>query len=226
MRIIRASDASLLITFGESISPETSKRVLGTFFAFRRKADPRIRNLHPAYTSLLVDFNPLLVSYEEIRLLAQTITMQDHSHDMEEKQRLIEIPVCYGMDLGPDLEHVAQLTGLSGQEVIEKHSSSTYLVNFLGFSPGFAYMSGLAPELRVPRLPSPRTHVLAGSVGLAGDQTGIYPVDSPGGWQIIGRTPLWMFDSTHEPPTQLQPGDLVRFVPIGPTEFGQLAERE
>ncbi len=132
----------------------------------------------------------------------------------EDAPRLVEIPVCYGSEYGPDLEDVAALHELTSAEVIRRHSAPPYRVQFLGFLPGFAYLSGLPPGLETPRRDTPRLSVPAGAVGIGGAQTGVYPLESPGGWQIIGRTPLILFDLNREPPALLRAGDRVRFVPI------------
>ncbi|MCI1016612.1 5-oxoprolinase subunit PxpB [Herbaspirillum sp. C7C2] len=132
-------------------------------------------------------------------------------HASRYQGRVVEIPVVYGGDAGPDLENVARHTGLSREEVIRRHSAGDYVVYFLGFMPGFAYMGGLAPELATPRHTTPRMTIPAGSVGIGGEQTGIYPMPSPGGWQVIGQTALHLFDPAQEPPTLLRPGDHVRF---------------
>jgi KipI family sensor histidine kinase inhibitor len=136
---------------------------------------------------------------------------------------MVQIPVCYGGDFGIDLTFVAEHVGLSEQQVIELHSATRYLVHFLGFSPGFGYLGGLPKQLECPRLESPRLTVAAGSVGIAGAQTGVYPIDSPGGWRIIGRTPLRMFDPLADAPTRLEPGDMVEFLPIDSEDFAEIA---
>jgi inhibitor of KinA len=133
--------------------------------------------------------------------------------------RSITIPVCYDPEFGLDIEAVAAHHHYSVEEVIRLHTSATYLVYFLGFSPGFAYLGGLPQSLRTPRLATPRSQVAAGSVGIAGDQAGVYPIDSPGGWRLIGRTPVRMFDASANPPARLQPGDQVRFSAIDRSAF-------
>jgi KipI family sensor histidine kinase inhibitor len=132
---------------------------------------------------------------------------------------VVAIPVCYDIEFGPDLRDVAQHAGVPVEDVVRLHSLPTYLVYFLGFSPGFSYMGGLPEVLRTPRLPTPRPRIAGGSVGIAGGQTGIYPVDSPGGWRLIGRTPLRMFDPLATPPTRLQPGDRLKFEAIDRAAF-------
>lgn len=141
-----------------------------------------------------------------------------------EKTRLVEIPVCYEPEFGPDLEEVARHTGLTPEEVVVRHAAASYRVNCIGFTPGFPYLSGLPLELATPRRATPRTQVAAGSVAIGGAQAGIYPTVSPGGWNLIGRTPRRLFDATHEPPARLALGDAVRFRAITRAEFHELAE--
>jgi KipI family sensor histidine kinase inhibitor len=218
VNILPASDSSLLVEFGGIISPEFHARVLALFRALLAENDPRIRNLHPAYASLLIDFDPLRLPHEE--LAAHVRELIDAAPPPNPAPiRTITIPVCYDAEFGPDLADVASHHGISIEEVIRLHSSPTYLVYFLGFSPGFAYLGGLPQQLRTPRLATPRIRVPAGSVAIAGDQTGVYPSDSPGGWRLIGRTPLRMFDASANPPTRLQPGDLVKFTATDRSAF-------
>ncbi|HKR84476.1 MAG TPA: 5-oxoprolinase subunit PxpB, partial [Terriglobales bacterium] len=191
------------------------------FQALEQRRDPRIQNLHPAYASLLIDFYPLSATPDELESLILSLCSK-----LEGRQGVtaaaIEIPVCYEAEFAPDLENVAQHLRLSTEEVVTLHAAGEYRVYFLGFSPGFAYLGGLSQALQVPRLETPRTHVRAGSLGLAGEQTGIYPNDSPGGWQLIGRTPQRMFDPSQDSPSRLRPGDRVRFKRISRVEFEQL----
>ncbi len=214
MKIIPASDSSLMVMFGDVISAETSEHVLGLFHALQARKDKRIRNLHPGYTSLLVDFDPLTVSHEEVAVMVGSLARSGASAP-ENVGEVVEVPVCYDPEFGPDLADVATHTGLSVEEVIRLHSGATYRVCFLGFTAGFAYLGGMPEVLQMPRLATPRRAVARGSVGIAGGQTGIYPAETPGGWRLIGRTPLRMFDPRSSPPTRLQAGDRVRFVPIG-----------
>src|SRR5208337_503765 len=224
MRIIPASDSSLLIVFGNTISPELNQRVITLFRAIQARCDPRIRNLHPAYASLLIDFNPLRMTHDELTAVVRQLD-NAVSVAVDEGTEVVTIPVCYDVEFGPDLAEVARHAGLSAEEVIRLHSSPTYLVYFLGFSPGFVYLGGLPEILHTPRLATPRPSIAGGSVGIAGSQTGIYPVDSPGGWKLIGRTPLRMFDPEATPPTRLQPGDRMKFVPIDRATFDKMHRR-
>ncbi len=203
----RASDSSLLIRFGDEISPAIHRRVRAFLESFQCIG---VRNLHPAYASVLVSFHPLQASYEQIETAARAAAAQTEPSE----SRLIEIPTRYGGDFGPDLADVAAHCGLSPDRVVELHANAEYLVYFLGFSPGFAYLGGLPEALFTPRLSSPRHRVEAGSVAIGGRQTGIYPLASPGGWRLIGRTHLTLFDPNRQPPTLLAMGDRVRFVEV------------
>ena len=205
MRLIPASDSSLLIVFGDAIAPHTQGRVLRLFQELQSRQNAHIRNLHPGYVSLLVDFDPL-------------------ASDRDSSEKSVEVPVCYDSEFGIDQSDLATHTGLSVDDIVRMHSKATYRVAFLGFTGGFAYLSGMPLELSVPRLTTPRRAVAAGSVGIAGGQTGIYPTTTPGGWRLIGRTPLRMFDPRLSQPSLLMPGDRVCFVPIDRTEFDRISQ--
>ena len=224
MRVEAASDSALFISFADSISLETHRRVVALFHAVERLRDryPGVRNLHPAYSSLLIDFDPLQLTHEQLESLVAPLIVESVPSNVG-RRGLIEIPVCYDREFAPDLTSVAQHCSLTEEQVISTHADGDYFVYFLGFSPGFAYLGGLASQLQVPRLVAPRKQVSAGSVGIGGAQTGIYPNASPGGWQLIGRTPLRMFDAATSPPSLLQPGDGVRFRRIDRFEFDRLA---
>jgi inhibitor of KinA len=224
MKFILASECSVLVVFGNSISPALHGRVIALFRSLRARHDPRIRNLHPAYASLLIDFDPLRLSHAELISIAERLGDGD-GLAADQPSNVVSIPVCYDLEFGPDLPDVSKHAELSTAEVIRLHSSPTYVVYFLGFSPGFAYLGGLPEVLQVPRLATPRLSVAGGSVGIAGSQTGVYPVDSPGGWRLIGRTPLRMFDPDATPPTRLQPGDSVKFSPMDRAAFDEMSRR-
>ena len=218
MKVMPASDSSLLMVFGTAISPELQQRVLSLFHALQARQDSRISNLHPAYGSLLIDFDPLQVSHQEIAALVESLSGTDDAVAADNSE-VVEIPVCYDAEFGPDLADVAAYNRISIDDVVRLHSSSIYYVCFLGFTAGFAYLGGLLEVLHTPRLPTPRRMVAAGSVGIAGAQTGVYPTETPGGWRLVGRTPLRMFDPHAKVPTRLQPGDRVRFAPIDLATF-------
>lgn len=212
MTIRPASDRSLLISFGGDISIETHRLV---YRLTRNLEGVRgILNLHPAYTSVLIEFDPRLRRHSEIEALARQRMETAAADAPADGPRTIEIPVCYGGEWGPDLEDVARHANLSPERVVELHAGAEYLVYFLGFCPGFAYLGGLPPELATPRLSAPRKQVPVGSVAIGGSQTGIYPVASPGGWRLIGRTQVRLFDPQAAPPTLLRMGDRLRFIAV------------
>ncbi len=211
MRISPASDHSLLVTLGAEIAPAIHREVLRLCRAL--DGLPGIRNLHPGYATVLVTFDPLQCEPQSLAAAIRERYAQTAALPLPEP-RTIEIPVVYGGEYGPDLDAVAALHQITTREVIALHSGPAYLVYFLGFSPGFPYLGGLPPALATPRLETPRRHVPAGSVAIGGSQTGVYPVSSPGGWRIIGRTPLRLFRPDRTPPALLRMGDHVKFAPV------------
>jgi KipI family sensor histidine kinase inhibitor len=218
-----ASDHSLLIVLGGGISRDQQRMVAQLCRLIESDGLEAIRNLHPAYGSVLITFDPRRMPPESVERSAQAWLGRLGSLEPPPARR-VEIPVCYGSGFGPDLADVAGHTHLSREDVIRIHSSTEYFVYFLGFSPGFPYLGELPEALHAPRLPSPRTRVPAGSVAIGGTQTGVYPLESPGGWRIIGRTPLALFDARKARPALLSMGDLVRFRPISEEEFARTAE--
>lgn len=224
MRFRAASDQGLLVYLGEEIGLRTHQRVVRLLRLLQREPLAWVRNLQPAYCSLLVSFDACVVDHARVEA-----TLRRYEKRAEEialpAPRLVEIPVCYGGEFGPDLEKVASLHGLKPERVIELHSSQTYHAYFLGFAPGFAYLGDLPDALATPRLATPRRKVPAGSVGIAGKQTAVYPFATPGGWNLLGRTPLHMFRVDREPMELLDVGDEVRFRPITHEEFSALENR-
>lgn len=218
MVVNAASDRAVLVSFGDIISPAIHVRVAGMARALARDPIEGVLNIHPAYCSLLVVFDPLARTHEEIE---REIRGREPATE-EAVGRGVEIPVCYGGEFGPDLDTVAGMHGIPAERVIELHSGGEYTVCFLGFTPGFAYLGGLHPDLATPRLDTPRKRVPAGSVGIAGAQTGVYPFATPGGWRLIGRTPLRMFDAARDPMSLLQIGDRVRFTCVSEERFREL----
>jgi KipI family sensor histidine kinase inhibitor len=180
-----------------------------------------VRNLHPAYCSLLIKFDATKLRHEELEEVLRGYIERMESVALPEPH-VVEIPVCYGGEFGPDLKGVAELHGMTVERATELHASATYLVYFLGFVPGFAYLGEVAEELATPRLATPRRSVPAGSVGIAGRQTGVYPVATPGGWRLLGRTPVKMFQPDRAEMSLLAIGDRVRFVPISHERFAKL----
>lgn len=202
-------DSALLFTFSGRIDPADNARVHALAAGVAALGLPGIRALVPSYSALAVHFDPLAWDPAD---LERALAAAGEAPAAPAETRIVEIPVRYGGEDGPDLASVAAHCNLSPEEVVRRHAGGTYRVHFLGFAPGFPYLGGLDPALAAPRLDAPRTRVRAGSVGIAGAQTGIYPLDSPGGWRLIGRTPLALFDPGRLEPCLLRPGDLLRFV--------------
>ncbi|EEB73079.1 5-oxoprolinase subunit PxpB [Thermococcus sp. AM4] len=222
MNLKPLGDSALLVSFGEVIDEETNDRVHALAGAIEKANFEWLIEVVPAYSSLAVIYDPKLIDFEGVKRAIQGLEFSAEKFE----GKLVEIPVLYGGEYGPDLEFVAEYNGLTPEEVIEIHSKPVYRVYFLGFLPGFAYLGGMDERIATPRLEKPRLKVPAGSVGIAGKQTGIYPLESPGGWRLIGRTPLRLFNPSKEPPTLLQPGDRVKFVPIDEEEFEELYRAE
>jgi len=216
-----SSDQSLLVYFGREITLQANERVRRLLRLLETEPIAGVRNLHPAYCSLLVKFDALKLQLDELQT-----TLMGYLDRLGEvrlpEPRQVEIPVCYGGGFGPDLAEVSAMHGLTPAQAIELHSSTSYLVYFLGFVPGFAYLGELPEALVTPRLATPRRIVPEGSVGIAGSQTGVYPVATPGGWRILGRTPTSMFRTDESGLSLLAIGDRVRFVPISPERFAAL----
>lgn len=217
-RILPVGDAALVVEFGDRIDPKIHRQVLALAHALEWEPLPGLRETVPTYCSLLVYYDPRQLLWDEARGRISDALERAAEIPLPEPREL-EIPVVYGGEFGPDIGFVAAHNGLSEADVVRLHTGSTYTVYMLGFAPGFVYLGGLPEALATPRLPTPRPSVPAGSVGIAGLQTGIYGISTPGGWQLIGRTPMPMLDLQRQPPTPLRPGDRVRFIPISAEEF-------
>ena len=207
-----------MVFFGEGISRLHHRNVVRLFRLLQLQPNRATRNIHPAYSSVLISFDPLLTHPNDFSAYVHKLVDQLETVEVS-PPRVIEVPVCYHPSLGPDLEFVARHNGLTTEDAVLYHCSVEYLVYFIGFSPGFPYLGELPEKLASPRLATPRVRVPAGSVGIGGSQTGIYSVSSPGGWRIIGRTPMKLFDLNLEPPSALEMGNLVRFRPIALPEY-------
>jgi KipI family sensor histidine kinase inhibitor len=213
-------DRHLLVSFDPITSPRAE--VFAVTARLTAQPPPNTIDIVPAESSILISFNA--ETFDPAAALAHaTATLRTaHSSKVSAPARTIDIPICYGGPFGPDLGDAALHCSLTNSQLIEAHAAACHTVAFLGFAPGFPYISGLPPALNVPRLASPRTRVPIGSVGIAGDKTGIYPREGPGGWRLIGRTPLRMFDAHRPQPVLLRAGDLIRFLPIDASEFERL----
>lgn len=229
MHITPLGDSALMIQVCERLAldpEETLREVVEVWRRLETAALPGVIEVAPAYTTVSVYYDLRRLengSGEDAvewlcRQIAYVLTLAP-GPAAGETPRTVEIPVCYGGEQGPDLAEVARHAGLSEEAVIERHSSAQYLVHCLGFTPGFAYLSGLPAALATPRRATPRRQVPAGTVGIGGAQTGVYPLPSPGGWQLIGWTPAPLFDPRGEEPTLLRVGDRVRFCPVAASEF-------
>jgi len=223
-RILQAGDSSIVVEFGNSIDMEINARVQALRGEIEKRPFRGLIEMVPTYRSLTICFNPLLAPDNLDKLLLRLAEGAEGVKSAgAEKRMLVSIPTCYEGEFAPDMEKVATHTGISADEVIRRHSAKDCYCYMLGFLPGFSYLGGMDPSLETPRLKEPREKIAAGSVGIAGKQTGIYPIESPGGWNLIGKTPWRMFDALRNPAIFLEAGMWVRFVPIDAAEFKRIA---
>lgn len=214
-------EAALVLRFGNSIDEAVNRRVLDAWRALRDAAVPGVIESIPAYATLTVCFDPMHHDAAGLAARLRSLLRGNDSLDTVEGRR-VELPVCYEGEYAPDIDELARYAGLSIADVVRLHSETEYRVFFLGFAPGFPYLGGLDPALAMPRCDTPRLAVPAGSVAIGGAQTGVYPQRSPGGWRLIGRTPVRLFDPSREPACLLSPGDRLCFVPVTVAEFVRL----
>ena len=225
MKLQPLGDVAVVATLGEGIDPAMLARVLDFAEALGRAKAKGITDIVPAYASVTVFYDSAQLSdapggaYESVCRLMETCAVQSKSLHGALGTKVVEIPVCYGDDYGPDIEFVAEHCRISVEDVVSLHSGADYMVYAIGFTPGFPYLGGLPEALRSPRKDTPRSRVPGGSVGIGDLQTGVYPMASPGGWQIIGRTPMQLFRPHLEPAALLKPGDRVRFKPMSPGDY-------
>ena len=218
-RIVPAGDSAILIELGSEIDPTVNDQVYSLASDIENTNINGVTELVPTYRSLLVNYDPMAIGFNEIYdVMNQIVENQSNRESADFEPVVIELPVVYGGEDGPDIENVAGYAGISASEVIEIHSSTDYRVYMIGFAPGFPYLGGLDERIATPRLKTPRVLVPAGSVGIAESQTGVYPNASPGGWQLIGRTATKLFDVNSPKPSKITPGSRVRFVPVGSYE--------
>lgn len=224
-KILYAGDSAVIVEFGDSIDMKTNAKVQQLRRYIECAQLGGIVEMVPTYRSLAVYFDPVEVEdvgpfFERLKILAQKT-----KGEISEGGLTIVIPVCYGGEFGPDMGNVVSHTGLTEEEIIRRHTAPDYYCYMLGFTPGFSYLGGMDETLATPRLKEPRKVIPAGSVGIAGKQTGIYPIESPGGWQLIGRTPLRLFDPEGEPPFLIDAGMWVRFQSIAKEEYDEIAAK-
>jgi inhibitor of KinA len=233
-QISSLNEYTVIVELGDEIDELVHRRLKELATLLERRPFPSLLEVVMAFTSLTVYYDPIVLrrlfpkmkspAQKVVAFIEQALSQIDQEPNVESKQ--IEIPVCYGGKWGEDLAEVAEYNGLTEEEVIEIHSGVEYLVYMVGFAPGFPYLGGMSQRIATPRRTTPRLSIPAGSVGIAGSQTGIYPLATPGGWQIIGRTPLHLFNPDRHPPSLVQAGDRIRFVPITEEAFWEWKERE
>jgi inhibitor of KinA len=217
-RIVPAGDSALIVEFDERIDPEINARAIACAQAVEAARVRGVRDVVPTYRSVAVYFDPLRTDGDALIARLEEAAGQPPPSSATVRD-VVRIPVCYGGDLGTDLAAVAEFAGRPASDVIRAHTGTTYRVFMLGFVPGFAYLGIVDSRIAMPRHATPRVRVPAGSVGIAGVQTGVYSADTPGGWQLIGRTPLKPFDPSRDQPFLLQAGDPVQFYPIDRAEY-------
>ena len=209
-----------MVKFGDDISEDLHQQVFSFSNQLLQQSFNGINNVHPGYNSVLVTFDKNIYSDTVLEKVQQF--WSEFQEQKQEKYNTVEIPVLYGAKYGPDLDRVCNYTGLSSGEVIKRHTAGNYLVYFIGFSPGFPYIGGMDETLATPRLDTPRKKVPLGSVAVANNQTGIYPIESPGGWNLIGRTPLPIFNINDPENSLVDIGDKLHFRSISQDEFDQM----
>ncbi len=222
MKIFPVGDKALIVKMGDAISPEIHARIRKLLLSLEREPIEGIVDLIPSYNELLIQFDPIKLSYNDLKGFILSFDNK-LTEVVLPPGRIVYVPVCYGGEYGPDLSALADFHSLSEEQLVGLHSSTDYLVYMLGFTPGFCYMGGMDERIASPRKSTPGLHIPAGSVGIAGGQTGIYPIASPGGWQIIGRTPLKLFDPGRKPFFLIEMGDFVRFFPVSVKDYELIA---
>lgn len=226
MKFLKAGDSALVIELGNEISPIINFKLKKITEFLDNLNKTGIKDLLPTYRSIIVYYNPLIVSFDEIKDIVEANCNFDNEKAEEIEKEIVEIPVVYGGEYGPDLENIAAYNNITTEEVIKIHTSGEYLVYMLGFTPGFPYLGGMSKKIATPRLKEPRTKIPAGSVGIAGEQTGVYPIESPGGWQLLGRSPLSFFNPNSDKPFLLKAGQYIKFVSVTEEEYLKLNGKE
>ncbi len=223
IRYLPSGDSGLIIEVGNEISEAINKKIRNLIYCIEQSQIKGIIEMIPTYSTILVVYDPVQIGFDDLKT-----KIKDIEENMDEIElsppRVIHIPTLYGGEYGEDIQYVSEYNELTQEKVIEIHSSATYLVYMIGFTPGFAYLGGMSEKISTPRLETPREKIPSGSVGIAGNQTGIYPIDSPGGWQLIGRTPLKLFDIERNPEVLLKAGDYLKFESIDKEEYEEICK--
>ena len=225
VRFLFSGDSALVIEFGNEISVDINKKIRKMMDDIKKENIDGIVELVPTYCSLLINYDVLKIDYNTLVEKLKTFLNNNLETAEGEEVTLIEIPTLYNDEVGPDLSYVAKHNKLSKEEVIKIHTGTDYLVYMLGFMPGFTYLGGMSEKIATPRLESPRLQIYPGSVGIAGKQTGMYPSMSPGGWRIIGRTPLKLYNPDSDTPVYISSGDYVRYVSISEEEYNDILKK-
>lgn len=223
IRFLSCGDSAVTVEFSKEMSEEVNRKIRFLACEIESEKLKGIRECVPTFCSLTVYFDPLVTTRKKTEKNILKI-INSYKEGSKETRRVFLIPVCYDGEYAPDMDDVCELTGLSKEEVIRIHSGTDYLIYMLGFLPGFPYLGGMDKRIEAARLDSPRTSIPVGAVGIGGKQTGIYPLASPGGWRLIGRTPVKVYDSERENPILYKAGDYIRFCPISEEEFQKIAE--
>lgn len=224
IKYLPAGDKAVVMEFGNEISKNINAKIRNLVKAADEAKIVGIEEILPTYRSVQIMYDPLKIEYSELIRNLELLSSKT-VEGQKEKIKIIEIPTLYGKEFGPDINFVAEHNKLTTDDVIKIHTGTDYLVYMLGFTPGFSYLGGMSESIATPRLASPRTKIPAGSVGIAGSQTGMYPSETPGGWQLIGRTPVKLYDPKKEPPVLLSAGDYVRYVSITEEEYNEISKQ-
>ena len=224
-RIMPTGDRALTVEFGNEIDEKINARLMSFIRTLEDEKVKGIEEFVPSFRAVLIHYNPAVLSFEKLSEILKK-ALDKPVQELTHHKRIVKVPVCYDSEYGPDIEDVAKHAGLSISEVIELHTKAPYLVYMLGFQPGFPYLGGLDERLHTPRLETPRIKLEAGSVGIGGGQTGLYPMESPGGWRIIGVTPVRCYNPDKDKPIPYKAGDYIKFDAVTKEEFEALREKD